>query len=235
MNQQVCQVIHLGMMEYQKAWQIQLDLVVKRRAGKIPDTLLLVEHPPVITEGRGTKPEHLLAPLALLEKEGISVFPIERGGDITYHGPGQLVAYPILDLKQHGQDLHRYLRDLEEVVIRTLACYNVTGTRSEKYTGVWVGSEKICAIGVAVKGWVSYHGIALNLNTNLNHFKLIVPCGIYDHGVTSLAKIMGRPVDEKAVEGEALKHFSEVFQLDLLPAKGLEALESLIGNSQNEL
>lgn len=212
----ICRAYDLGTIDYPEAWQLQLDLVRKRQEGVISDVLLLLSHPPVITLGRAAKPEHLLVSEESLRARGFSLHAIERGGDITYHGPGQLVAYPILDLKQHGQDLNHYLRGLEEVVIRILACYNIAGTRRPKYTGVWVGDEKICAIGVAVKRWVSYHGLAFNLNPNLAHFDLIVPCGIRDHGVTSLARALDKPADEAEVRAKLIQVFGEVFGLAMM-------------------
>jgi len=177
--------------------------------------VVLVEHdPPVITLGRGAKAGHVTAPPALLDREGIEVHESSRGGDVTYHGPGQLVAYPILRLDRHGRDVHRYLRDLEEVLIRVLARCGVRGERVAGLTGVWVGPEKIAAIGVAVRRWVTYHGVALNVDPNLAHFGLIVPCGIRDRGVTSLARLLGHPVPMADAKRALVECMVDVFGFD---------------------
>jgi lipoate-protein ligase B len=175
--------------------------------------LVLVEHdPPVITLGRSTRgPDNVLVPRDRLAREGIELHESSRGGDVTYHGPGQLVGYPILRLDLHGRDVHRYLRDLEEVLIRLLARFGVEGGRTEGLTGVWVGHYKIAAIGVAVSRWVTYHGFALNVEPNLSHFGLIVPCGIRDKGVTSLARVLGRPVTVAEVKRPLAECVAEVF------------------------
>ncbi|MCX5653408.1 MAG: lipoyl(octanoyl) transferase LipB [Planctomycetota bacterium] len=174
--------------------------------------LIFVEHdPPVITVGRGTRGDHIRASRERLAHEGVEVCETNRGGDVTYHGPGQIVGYPILRLDLHGRDVHRYLRDLEEVLIRTLARFGVAGGRTEGQTGVWVGQEKIAAIGVAVSRWVTWHGFALNVSTNLAHFGLIVPCGITDKGVTSLSRLLGRPVGVAEVKPVLVECMTEVF------------------------
>ncbi len=214
-------VVDLGVIPYADALDLQRRLASLRHSEALPDVLLVCQHPPVVTVGRAGSHKHIGAEV---QRHGVPVFEVERGGDVTYHGPGQLVGYPILNLKQHGQDLNRYLRDLEEVVIRTLACYNVTARRDPRFTGVWVDDEKICAIGVAVKRWVSFHGFAFNLDPNLEHFRLIVPCGIRDHGVTSLAKVLGRPVDEEVLRGRLIDAFSQVFDLRVSLAGGPDAL-----------
>ena len=174
--------------------------------------LVLVEHePPVITLGRGAKAAHVTASREQLAREGIEVHESSRGGDVTYHGPGQVVAYPILRLDLHGRDVHRYLRDLEEALVRTLARFGVAGERSEGQTGVWVGREKIAAVGVAVTRWVTYHGVAMNVATNLDPFGLIVPCGIRDKGVTSLSRLLGRSVDVAEVKPALVESLVQVF------------------------
>jgi len=194
-------VQNLGRMDYRKALEYQEQLVVWRRQGQIPDTLLLVEHPPVFTIGRGGGWENLRCSQKTLEQEGIQVYEVNRGGNITYHGPGQLVGYPIIDLTNQGRDVRGYLRNLEEILIRTLQPYlEPLGLKPERlpdYTGVWVANAKIAAIGVAVKRWVTMHGFALNLNTNLQHFQLINPCGL-NKPVTSLYSLLHKdiPVDE---------------------------------------
>jgi len=177
--------------------------------------LVLVEHfPPVITLGRSTRGEPLVASRDRLRAEGIEVHESSRGGDVTYHGPGQVVGYPILRLDLHGRDVHRYLRDLEEVLIRLLARFGVEGRRAAGLTGVWVGGEKVAAIGVAVTRWVSYHGFALNVSTNLRHFDLIVPCGIQGCGVTSLERLLGRKVSVAEVQAPLVECLAEVFGFD---------------------
>jgi len=190
----------LGVLDYTEGLSLQARLVEERRSGAIGDTVLLLEHPPVITLGVKTRqgPRHIIASEEELAREGVSVFETGRGGDVTYHGPGQLVAYPILDLRPDRCDVHQYVRDLEEVLIRTVAEFGVTGVRVEGLSGVWVGASgrerKIAAIGVRISRWITSHGVALNVSTNLRHFRLIVPCGIADRGVTSLEQELGRSV-----------------------------------------
>jgi lipoyl(octanoyl) transferase len=207
------QVQRLGLVAYGDALPLQRALVVDRQAGHIADTLLLVEHPPVLTLGvRGDGGRaHILATDAALAARGIEVFEAGRGGDVTYHGPGQIVGYPILDLKPDRQDVHRYVRALEEVLIRTAAGFGVDAGRVKGLTGVWVGDEKLAAIGVRISRWVTSHGFAFNVSTDLDHFKLIVPCGIADRGVTSLEKLLGRAVDRRLVEDRLVASFREVF------------------------
>jgi len=169
-------VMDLGLREYERVWDLQKDLLKKRIAGEVMDTLILVEHPPVITLGRGASEEDILVSPEYLARRKISLFRVERGGKATFHGPGQLVAYPIIALLK--KDVHRYLRDLEETLIRLLARLGVEGRRKRGYTGVWVGEKKIASIGIGVKRWVSFHGLALNVNTDLSYFSLIFPCGL---------------------------------------------------------
>ncbi|MBM4017768.1 MAG: lipoyl(octanoyl) transferase LipB [Planctomycetes bacterium] len=177
--------------------------------------LVLVEHdPPVITLGRGSHDAHVLASRERLAREGVEVHESARGGDVTWHGPGQLVGYPVLRLDLHGRDVHRYLRDLEEMLIRALARFGVAGRREGGLTGVWVGPEKIAAIGVAVRRWVAWHGFALNVGPDLSHFDLIVPCGIREKGVTSLSRVLGRAVTVAEVKPHVVECLVEVFGLD---------------------
>jgi lipoyl(octanoyl) transferase len=192
---------------------MQRALVEDRRAGRIDDTLLLLEHPHVLTLGvRGDGGRsHILATPEALAQRGIDVHETGRGGDITYHGPGQLVGYPILDLKPDRCDVHRYVRDLEEVLIRTAASYGIDAGRVDGLTGVWAGRDKLAAIGVRIARWVTSHGFALNVTTDLTCFDLIVPCGIPDRGVTSLARLLGRPVHLADVEERLTAHFCAVF------------------------
>lgn len=206
-------VRRLGHLPYADALVLQRTLVAERQAGRIGDVLLLVEHPHVLTLGvRGDGGRsHILATADALAARGIDVQETGRGGDITYHGPGQVVGYPIVDLKPDRCDVHRYVRDLEDVLIRVTADYGVAAGRVEGLTGVWVGREKLAAIGVRIARWVTSHGFAFNLTTDLDYFNLIVPCGIADRGVTSLARLLGRPVDRCEVEERIVARFSEVF------------------------
>lgn len=203
--------------EYREAYERQKRLWSLRLSGEIPDSLLLLEHPPTFTIGKSGKLENLLLTKEALAQRGISLFFTDRGGDITYHGPGQLVVYPIIDLRNCGKDIHRYVRSLEEAVIRTLADFSIAAGRDEKHVGVWVGPEKIAAIGVGVRKWVTMHGLALNVNPNLEHFVLINPCGILDRGITSMTKLLGREVPMEDVAERLAGHFAEVFNARLEP------------------
>jgi lipoyl(octanoyl) transferase len=207
------EVRRLGLVPYGEALALQRALVDDRRAGRVGDLLLFAEHPHVLTLGvRGDGGRsHIVATAEALAEQGIEVHEAGRGGDITYHGPGQIVGYPIIDLKPDRCDVHRYVRDLEEVLIRTAADYDVEAGRVEGLTGVWVGRDKLAAIGVRIARWVTSHGFALNVATDLRHFDLIVPCGIRDKGVTSLERLLGRPVPMAEVESAAITAFSAVF------------------------
>ncbi len=209
------QVLDLGKVPYEKAWGFQKALAESRRRGEIGDSLVFVEHLPVLTLGRGWKRQNVLADAHVLKARGVEVFEVERGGDVTYHGPGQVVGYPIVNLADRGWDLHRYLRDLEEVIIRVVDSYGLEAGRKEGLTGVWVEEEKVCAFGVAVRSWVTYHGFALNVNTDLSFFNLIHPCGIQDKGVTSLAKLLGHWVDPEEVKARIAEAFAQVFGYSL--------------------
>jgi len=206
-------VRRIGRIGYADALALQRALVDDRRRGAVDDTLLLVEHPHVLTLGvRGDGGRsHILAAPELLAARGVEVHEAGRGGDITYHGPGQIVGYPIVDLRPDRQDVHRYVRDLEEVLIRTAADYGVTAGRVDGLTGVWVGHEKLAAIGVRIARWITSHGFAFNVTTDLDFFDLIVPCGIAGRGVTSLERLLGRPVDRADVEDHIVAHFCRVF------------------------
>jgi lipoyl(octanoyl) transferase len=192
---------------------MQRALVEQRKAGSIPDQLLLLQHPPVITLGvRGDGGRsHIVATADALSRMGIETVETGRGGDVTYHGPGQIVGYPIIDLKPDRCDVHVYVRDVEEVMIRVCADYGVTAGRIQGLTGTWVGGDKIGAIGVRISRWVTSHGFAFNVATNLDHFRLIVPCGIADHGVTSLNRATGRTIPLPDAEDALLRHFCDVF------------------------
>lgn len=214
-------IFWLGRRDYSAVWAQQQALVARRLAGEIPDTLLLLEHPPTVTLGRAARREHIVASAEQLERAGVTVVESDRGGDVTYHGPGQLVGYPILNLREapHTPDLHLYLRGLEECLIRALAPYGIRAGRFPGYTGVWVGREpgsisppeKIAAIGVKASRWITMHGFALNVCPDLSYFDLIVPCGIRDYGVTSMTRQLGRPVSlEETIPG-IVAAFASVF------------------------
>ena len=206
-------VRRMGVVPYADALAFQRELVDERRAGRIGDVLLLLQHPHVLTLGAraaGSR-SHILAAPDTLDARGIEVHEAGRGGDVTYHGPGQLVGYPIMDLHPDRLDVHRYVRDLEEVLILTAADYGILAGRVEGLTGVWVGGEKLAAIGVRISRWVTSHGFALNVATDLDYFSLIVPCGITDRGVTSLTRLLGRPVEPAEVESRVVINFCHVF------------------------
>jgi lipoyl(octanoyl) transferase len=204
-------IVNLGRTDYKQCWDLQQRLLERRASGEVGDLLLLTEHNHVYTIGKGGDDDHLLANEEELRSKGVAVYHNDRGGDITYHGPGQLVGYPILDLNNYYLDLHRYLRDIEQVIIRTLAGYGVQASRDADYTGVWVGIDKICAIGVKTSRWVTMHGFAFNINTDLSHFGRIIPCGIFDKGVTSLKQLLGREVEVREVGRQVAVEFGCVF------------------------
>jgi lipoyl(octanoyl) transferase len=203
--------IELGFADYKEVWDLQKKTHMEKQNGRVDDVLYTVEHNHVYTLGKTGSRDHILLTEEEMAAKGISYYEIDRGGDITYHGPGQLVVYPIIDLNNYYKDTHRYLRDLEEVVIRTLAELGITGTRDEEFTGVWVGEEKICAIGIKVSRWITMHGIALNVNTELEYFDKIIPCGIFHKGVTSIEKINGEKADFENVKQLVLNNFEKVF------------------------
>ncbi len=190
---------------------MQAELLRRRADNKIADVLLLLEHPPTITIGKSGKLENVLASQKQLDKEGIALFFVDRGGDVTYHGPGQLVGYPIIDLRQRGKDVHQYVRDLEEVIIRTLNDFGINACRDRNHAGVWVKDEEIAALGLRVRKWVTMHGFALNVNTNLDHFSLINPCGFSDRKATSISNLLSQDISMEAVTERFLAHFSKVF------------------------
>jgi lipoyl(octanoyl) transferase len=210
-------VRRLGVVSYADGLELQKQLVEQRRNGEIPDQLLLLEHPPVITLGVKARNDrsHVLATPESLEEQGVELFESGRGGDVTYHGPGQLVGYPILDLNPDRRDVHKYVRDLEEVLIRAAASFGITATRIDGLTGVWVGNNKLAAIGVRIGRWITSHGFAFNVTTDLSHFGLIVPCGITDKGVTSLSRLLEREVAMDDVENAVCQAFGGVFEREL--------------------
>ncbi len=218
----VLEVRRPGQLAYGEATELQSRLVAMRRSGEIPDQLLLLEHPHVITMGTGSDPGHLVADETLREQMGVELHESTRGGDVTYHGPGQLVGYPILDLKPDRKDLHRYLRDLEEVLIRVLDEYGIEGTRSEGYTGVWTDAGKVAAIGVRVSsGWITSHGFALNVATDLGYFETIVPCGISDRNVTSMEELLPQTPAMHDVMHHTAQIMGRVFDLKIREREGL--------------
>jgi lipoyl(octanoyl) transferase len=210
-------VVYLGLMDYAEALKIQERLMELRQQNKVNDTLLIVEHPPVLTIGRRGGASNIMVSQELLKAEGVSIYEVSRGGDVTYHGPGQVVGYPIMDLNGFGKDIKDFVGKVEEVFIKLLKIdYGIHAWRDEKkYTGVWVEEEKITAIGIAVKHWVTMHGFAFNVNTDLEHFKWIVPCGITDKGVTSLQKLVGKELEFSLLCEKVAKYFCDVFDVEM--------------------
>ena len=210
------EIKNLGLMPYKESLRIQEKLVLSRRSEEVPDQLLMLEHPHVITVGKSSSEEHILMTEEQISDLGINVFKVGCGGDVTYHGPGQLVGYPILDLKPNRKDLHRYLRDLEEVLIRSLAVLSIEGRRREKMTGVWVEGRKIAAIGVRVSSqWITSHGFSINVCNDLSYFETIVPCGIKDVEITSIANELGTKITIGAVTRIVVQEFREVFHTNV--------------------
>jgi len=218
-----CQVRELGRMGYGPALELQQELIAARKQGTAPDQLLLLQHPHVLTMGRNGHHENLLASAEILERAGISFFPTDRGGDVTYHGPGQLVAYPILDLREWKRDVGAFVRAVEQTGIDTLADYGIAAGRIPKLTGVWVGERKIAAIGVHISRWVTSHGLALNVSTDLNYFQYIVPCGL-TKPVTSMAQL-GVRVTLQEVSRSLAAHFGRVFDCEMLHEAAVLAAE----------
>lgn len=205
-------ILSLGRCEYEKALAIQYDILKKRQEGNIEDTLILVEHPPVLTMGRLAKKANIVCSEQLLKSNGIKIFETNRGGDVTYHGPGQIVGYPILDLKKYDMRVKWFVRNIEEVFIRLLMDkYNINASRSNGQIGVWVDNDKITAIGLSVKRGVTMHGFAYNVNTNLDHFNFIIPCGITDKGVTSIEQLVGKTIDIEKEKDSVIEYFCKVF------------------------
>jgi len=218
------EIRRLGVVRYQKALDLQRALVEERRGGHVPDLLLLLQHPPVITvgvKGDGGR-SNVVAVASLLTERGIEICETGRGGDVTYHGPGQIVGYPILDLRPDRCDVHRYVRDLEEVMIRVCGDYDLIAQRCDGMTGAWIGEHKIGAIGVRISRWITSHGFAFNVSTTLDEFNLIVPCGIPNRGVTSLESAVGRDAPVGEVEDAMIRRFCEVFdrEANQTPAAG---------------
>ncbi len=225
--------IDLGLMDYGRAWDLQHLLWQKRVDGLLPDLLLFLEHPHVFTLGRRGNRSHLLVPQEVLDLKELPLFHIERGGDITYHGPGQLVVYPIFDLKGYGYRVVKYIDQLEEVIIRTLDSFGINGKRDPLNRGVWVGKDKIASVGVAVKRWVSFHGLALNYETDLSYFDLINPCGLQGIRMTSMEKVLATKIDKNQLCERVRHYFEEVFQ-GKWEQKTLEEISALCNSSHSK-
>ena len=215
----LCQVRQLGLVEYNVAYSIQKELVDKRIRGEIADTLIILEHEPVFTVGRGGSLNNILITEEERIKEKIGLCEVDRGGDVTYHGPGQIVGYPILDLNGYGRDIHKFLRLLEEVIIRALAEYGLNALRLPGLTGVWVGQKKIASIGVGVRKWVSFHGFSLNVAPDMRYFSHINPCGLGDGKMTSMKELLQCDLPLEDVQEKVIKTFSEVFNVRLEPSR----------------
>jgi lipoate-protein ligase B len=221
--------VPLGILGYEEALELQRNLARDRISGAIPqDLLLLVEHPPVVTLGRSSKQKHLVASPEFLQSKGVELFEVERGGDVTFHGPGQLVGYPIIDLKRHKQDLHWYLRKIEEALINTLTDYGIPGERNTAFTGVWTRGKKIASIGVHARDWVTWHGFALNVTTDLSFFDLIVPCGIDGVVMTSIGRELGlEEISMQDVRDRVTANFAESFDLTAVVTSRAALLETV--------
>jgi len=228
---QACWVVDVGLMGYPEAYALQKRIVDARKSGRIEDVLLFCEHPHVITQGRNGKPEHLLASELILRQQGVEFFETSRGGDITYHGPGQVVGYPILNLGAIRRDVAWYVHMLEEAMIRTTAEFGIKAGRVAGRTGIWVGSgtseEKLGAIGVHLSRWITSHGFAYNVSTDLGYFDWIVPCGIADRKATSLEKLLGRSVALETVKPKLARYLADVFGLDAQESSREKLMETL--------
>jgi len=219
-------IIDLGIIDYGKAWGLQHQLWSRRAEGALPDLLLFLEHPHVITLGRRGNRSHLVASSEVLEEMKIPLFHVERGGDVTYHGPGQIVVYPILDLKEYGYRLIRYVGQLEEVILGVLKDFGIKGRRDPLNRGVWVNGEKIASVGVAIKRWISFHGLSLNYETNLQYFELINPCGLEGKKMTSMGKILGIGISREQLVERIGFHFKQIFERDWMEKNIEEILNS---------
>jgi len=224
----VCRYRYLGLTNYADAHALQEEIHERRKNDDIPDTLLLLEHRHVITLGRAANRANVLVDDTRRKELAVELFETGRGGDVTYHGPGQLVGYPIIKLAPERADVRRYVRDLEEVLIRTAGDFGIAAGRIDGLTGVWVGDIKLVAIGVRIARWVSMHGFAFNVNTNLDYFNLIVPCGISNRGVTSLEKLLGAPLEMESVVNSVTRHFGEVFQRQMLFTTAINHHEKIL-------
>jgi lipoate-protein ligase B len=209
-------LLNLGLVPYDEGLKLQHRLVAARKAGQLDDILILLEHPPVITLGRQADETNIIAAPEFLDQLGVQVRRVERGGDVTYHGPGQLMGYPILNLRNHRKDVGWYIRSLQKALVGALADFGIEAeARTGRDTGVWVGNDKIVAIGARIEEWVSFHGFALYVDPIMSHFDLIVPCGLRDRGVIGMRQVVGESVDMEAVRRAVAKHFAIVFDVDL--------------------
>jgi lipoate-protein ligase B len=218
--------VDLGRSDYKETWDLQKKLVGMRHKAEIPDLLLFTEHNPVITMGRASSPGNILCSAEELKKRNVGLYEIERGGDVTFHGPGQMVVYPIIDLNRHGRDLHKYLRNLEKVIIMVLEKHGIDASTKEGLTGVWSGDRKLAAIGVAVSRWITYHGLALNVNTDLDYFKLINPCGITQYAVGSMKSALGREIRMSDIRKDIEGSFGAVFNCRVEPVGSIDSIIS---------
>lgn len=219
-KESTCYVLDMGLFDYAEAYKLQIHLTRLRLNHQIADTLILLEHPPVFTVGRHHSEENILASHQLLQRKGVKVYYTDRGGDVTYHGPGQVVGYPIIEIKNYCQGLTDYVDKLEEVIILVLKDLEIKGERKVGYPGVWVGEEKIASIGLAVKDFrVAYHGFSLNVNPDISYFELINPCGIKNLRITSLARILGRNIDTGTVKERIIRCFGEIFRVKISKTK----------------
>ncbi len=237
MPEKQLRVIDLGQQSYQPVWDLQRRLQRQRIDQEIADTLLFVEHRPVYTIGKNGSDLHVIASESFLKERGIEVIHVDRGGDVTYHGPGQLVGYPIFDLHQHQQSVSWYMRQLEAVFIDALSHWGIVGRREDEFTGVWVGTEKILAIGVRISRWVTMHGFAFNVSTDLNDFGGIIPCGIFHKGVTSLRNLLGKEVSLEEVQPVVQRSFMKVFEFEQLITDSEDIAKLIVPqpDSQNEI
>jgi lipoyl(octanoyl) transferase len=229
-NKEIKKLVYcdLGLIDYKDAWDLQKSVHQLRYENKIDDVLFLLEHPHTYTLGKTADKENLVGDKKYLDENKIAVYDIDRGGDITYHGPGQIVGYPIISLTNWQQDTHKYLRAIEDVLIKVCAEYNLQGSRVDKYTGVWLDDRKICAIGIKVSRWITMHGFAFNVNTDLNLFNGIIPCGISDKDVTSLNRELKKDVSLNEVKEKIIHHFDNVFNYDQIEFKSKEEILNLV-------
>jgi lipoate-protein ligase B len=232
-NEKICITVWCGSVPYAEALELQMQICDLKKTGFERDVLLLLEHPPVITLGRNAKRDNLLVSETLLKSRNVELWNVDRGGDITFHGPGQLVGYPILHLGAGERDVHRYMRNLEESVIRMLAGYDIKGVRDPRFTGVWTGHGKIAAMGVHISRWITRHGFALNANTDLSYYDLIVPCGIAGKSVTSMQKLLSHPLDLGEIADRYIREFGLVFNRNVQRMSIQELREELLRPLEN--
>ena len=233
-NTNTCWAFYLGTIDYQAASAMQEQLLLARHYGDIPNVLLLLQHPPIFTLGASGKTNNIIAPRYVLEQEGISVIQSDRGGDVIYHGPGQLVGYLIFDLELFGMDIYRYVQDIERAIISLLDRLSISGHIDIEHPGVWVGDKKICAIGIRVRHRITKHGFALNVNPNLNHFSYIIPCGIGDKGITSISQVLGRVMTVEEILSPILECFATTFSIDIR-TESRQLLEAYLANQSPHL